>query len=300
MAALVVVSLLALVNSGELDIASLFLTKDQKTALKETDPATIAKEARKAKPPPMLPPAETPAAIPARTENADSPRFTPLPLDPGRELRQSFARMDGKRAAAIIKEMDDATRLEVLASLKERDLARILEWAEPADAAGWSAELLAYVKNRAEAEAAAMAAIADAVPADGTAEPDTAEAGDGTPEPDDTEEAPADGAAESDDTSTAADEGAEGTEAADNAAPAEETPTADNATDATDGEDPGAADAAGGEAAPTEGNSTADNSADDTAAAGEAPADAGPDGEVPGANASTRVSEIPPASINIA
>lgn len=59
-----------------------------------------------------------------------------------RETIEAYAHMDGRRAALILGEMDSAIAVEILSKLRERDIARILEEAEPATAATWTGELL--------------------------------------------------------------------------------------------------------------------------------------------------------------
>jgi|GEM_PF-2464688 len=92
---------------------------------------------------PQLFPPEPPAPDPATETDPGAPTAEQYQPDPQRELGQALARMDGRAAARLLAELEPESARGLLATLHERDLARILEEADPAMAARWIEELLA-------------------------------------------------------------------------------------------------------------------------------------------------------------
>lgn len=129
-AALALVSALSMIQSGDLNPVALFAS---------AAPAQVIQTQsgkKKGKAPPLIP--RDPAVqieLPTNSEEIGlEPQYT---LDPWAELSQALARMDAKAAAALLVELDTETAAALLVMLHERDLARILEAANPADAVPW-------------------------------------------------------------------------------------------------------------------------------------------------------------------
>ena len=114
-----------------------------------------------------------------------------------RETIQSFARMDGRSAARVLAEMDQVVAVEILSKLRERDIARILEQADPEVAANWATALLGQPAlaevPEALQDAAARAGVYDNLPdlldqaGIGNVETDSADSTSGAPNPDESQ-----------------------------------------------------------------------------------------------------------------
>jgi hypothetical protein len=187
-AALALVSALSMIQSGDLNPVALFAS---------AAPAQVIQTQsgkKKGKAPPLIPrePSKQIELAISPEENGLALQYT---FDPWVELSQALARMDAKAAAALLVELDVETAAALLIKLHERDLARILEVTDPADAVPW----VLAIKE-------AAATVAD-IPAGSEAELATSEESSGL------ESLPVDGAPTSENTTDSTDEPA-GTDAA--------------------------------------------------------------------------------------
>jgi hypothetical protein len=133
LAVLAVVSLLMQVQAGEVDLGSMLAASAK--------PSKSTKRSSKA--PDLIPPEVKPSIEVAADQYVMSRTDQVRRLNRmQRETLESFARMDGEAAALILAELELDTAVEILAFQKERDLARILEYADPADAASYITDLL--------------------------------------------------------------------------------------------------------------------------------------------------------------
>lgn len=129
-AALALISALSMIQNGDLNPVALFAS---------AAPAQVIQTQsgkKKGKAPPLIPrEPSVQTELPARSEETSLEHQ--LTLDPWVELSQALARMDAKAAATLLVELDAEATTALLITLHERDLARILEAADPADAALW-------------------------------------------------------------------------------------------------------------------------------------------------------------------
>ncbi|MBN2080659.1 hypothetical protein JW859_00490 [bacterium] len=168
------VGLLGLMSSGQVDFASLFAPP----------PEVKTEKAKKKKtaPPALVPPeAVIPIAPEITAPDAAEPAADRYELDPQLELVQALGRMDGQAAAEMLSFTAPETATRLLLQLRERDLARILEYAPAADAAQWVESIEAAVDLAEAQRRTALAAAAQAEPAADTAADAAAENPDGTP-----------------------------------------------------------------------------------------------------------------------
>ncbi len=181
-AALALVSMLSMIQSGDLNPVALFAS---------AAPAQVIQTQsgkKKGKAPPLIP--RDPAVqieVPTNSEEIGlEPQYT---LDPWVELSQALAHMDAKAAAALLVELDTETATALLITLHERDLARILEATDPADAVPWvlairdAAATVADIPSGSETELAASEEPAglESLPVDGA--PTSESTTDSTDEP---------------------------------------------------------------------------------------------------------------------
>jgi len=154
---LALVSALSMIQSGELNPGALFASPAPAQVIQTQSGK------KKGKPPPLIPRDPTVQAeeITVAAEPETRPAYS---LDPRRELSQALARMDGKAAAKLLVELDNSTAVELLTGLHERDLARILEAAEPMDAAPWVLAILEASPMETAPSTGDVSAIASAEP----------------------------------------------------------------------------------------------------------------------------------------
>ena len=139
------IALLSMIDSGGFDPGALLA---QPVASKSSS-------SKKRKPPPLYPPRELPVVVGLVLEEQAT---QPDGIRAERELRQAIAKMDSKAAAELLAELDTTTVADLLIDQRERDLARILEAAEPSYAAEWVMALRDEIDvRRREAELAASA-----------------------------------------------------------------------------------------------------------------------------------------------
>lgn len=131
LALLAVIAVLAQIQRGAIDVGALV-----------AKPATRGQsQTRRGGSPPLIAPQPATVAVPDGAV-PEAEAAIPAP-DPRRELSQALGRMDGRAAAKLLAELDPAIAGELLSTLHERDLARILEEAAPDVAALWVDDLLA-------------------------------------------------------------------------------------------------------------------------------------------------------------
>ena len=134
-AVMVAIALLSMIESGGFDPGAMVA----KTTAK---PASSGK---KVKPPLLYPPQELPGVI---NELLETQANLPTGERASRELRQAIAGMDSKAAAEMLAELEVTVVADLLVDQRERDLARILETADPVDAAEWVMAIRNEIDNR--------------------------------------------------------------------------------------------------------------------------------------------------------
>lgn len=127
LALLAVLSLLLLIQSGEISPLSWFGSAKKPAGGKGKKSAT----------PLLFSEEEEPADALAADDNDGDEQAAVIAVPRQWRIQQALAQMHGADAANLLAQLDPSQAVEILERLKPRDLARILEEAGPQVAAGW-------------------------------------------------------------------------------------------------------------------------------------------------------------------